>query len=440
MAKQNGANVPVKDPQRYGIAALNVRGFKSLWGETHIETRPLTILAGANSSGKTSVMQPLLLLKQTLEAPYDPGPLLLDGPNVRFTSTKQMFSTASNTSTAEWIEIGLDLSDSRRVTSRYRLGEPSGIRLMETRYDGGVTDCTFRDGMSGSEIMDQLEPRLGPWLRSPSDREQIEFRVARNRCFLVAEAGLTMTFAYADEFIAVIHSIIHVRGLRGNPARTYKTTAVGDAYAGTFENYVASVIHQWQDLGDDRPHDLGRQMDALQLGGAVTAHPIDDTQVELRVARLVGRDRDRAIGDTVSIADVGFGVSQSLPVIVALLAAKPEQLVFIEQPEIHLHPRAQFAMAKVLADAANRGVRVVAETHSSLLLMGVQAAVAEGYLAPELVKLHWFQRDDDGATHVTSADLDADGAFGEWPEDFGLVELEAESRYLDLVEARRLSR
>ncbi|MHB1424491.1 MAG: AAA family ATPase, partial [Gemmataceae bacterium] len=64
------------------ITEIQVGGFKSISDDQMIEIRPLTILAGANSSGKSSMMQPLLLLKQTLEAPYDPGPLLLNGPNV----------------------------------------------------------------------------------------------------------------------------------------------------------------------------------------------------------------------------------------------------------------------------------------------------------------------------------------------------------------------
>lgn len=140
----------------------------------------------------------------------------------------------------------------------------------------------------------------------------------------------------------------------------------------------------------------------------------------------------------VNIADVGIGVSQTLPVSVALLAAKPGQLVYIEQPEIHLHPRAQTAMAQVLADAAMRGVRVVAETHSSLLLLGVQTLVAEGKLPPELVKLHWFKQGDDGATTIRSADLDEGGAFGDWPEDFGDVSLDAQDRFLDAAEKHLL--
>ena len=123
----------------------------------------------------------------------------------------------------------------------------------------------------------------------------------------------------------------------------------------------------------------------------------------------------------VSIADVGLGVSHTLPVLVALQVADEGRLVYIEQPEIHLHPRAQVKLADILANAAKRGVRVVAETHSTLLLTAIQTLVAKGELKPELVKLHWFQRDPKtGVTEVTSTDLDENGAFvqSDWPEDF----------------------
>src|ERR1700734_2966825 len=90
MSKSNGGtgDSPKTPP---AITSLSVSGFKSIVEEQTIEIRPLTLLAGANSSGKSSMMQPLLLLKQTLEAPYDPGPLLLDGPNAKFTSVSQFW-------------------------------------------------------------------------------------------------------------------------------------------------------------------------------------------------------------------------------------------------------------------------------------------------------------------------------------------------------------
>ncbi len=74
------------------LRAITVGGFESIDHEQTIELRPLTILAGANNSGKSSMIQPLLSLKQTLEAPYDPGPLMLNGPNVRFTLVEQFLN------------------------------------------------------------------------------------------------------------------------------------------------------------------------------------------------------------------------------------------------------------------------------------------------------------------------------------------------------------
>jgi predicted ATPase len=94
-------------------------------------------------------------------------------------------------------------------------------------------------------------------------------------------------------------------------------------------------------------------------------------------------------------------------------------------------------MARLLVNAAKRGVRVVAETHSSLILLAVQTLVAQGVINPDLVGLNWFTRSEkDGTTRIQSADLDEAGRFGDWPEDFDDVALKAESGYLSAAEAR----
>lgn len=156
--------------------------------------------------------------------------------------------------------------------------------------------------------------------------------------------------------------------MRGNPERTYKTTAVESEFPGNFEEYIASVVNHWQVTENPRTKALEKALENLGLTWKVTAKRINDTQVALQVGRLTCgiESKDQ---DLVNIADVGFGISQVLPVLVALLAVEPGQLVYLEQPEIHLHPRAQVALAQVLADAANRGVRVVVETHSELFLL-----------------------------------------------------------------------
>jgi hypothetical protein len=265
--------------------------------------------------------------------------------------------------------------------------------------------------------------------------------IERNRSFLElkiinkSKRPFSGETDWSEPFLNAILSLIHVPALRGNPERNYKKTSVGPMFPGTFEIYAASIIHHWQATEDTRLNDLGTALELLGLTWKVSSKKVDDVSVEVMVGRFIHATNGNS-KVLVSIADVGFGISQILPVIVALLTAEPGQLVYIEQPEIHLHPLAQTAMAQILANAANRGVKVVAETHSSLLLLGIQSLVAEGKLSPDKVKLHWFKRrPEDGVTEVSSADLDKAGAFGDWPEDFSSAEMDADTRYIHAAES-----
>ena len=422
-----------------GITKIAVKGFKSIVEECAIDIRPLTILAGTNSSGKSSIMQPLLLLKQTLEAPYDPGPLLIDGPNVQFTEAEQFLSKLTGGKRADCFQIQIEigrpsLSDSLWLT--FRKGK-NQIEIAEMSRDLKlVTDQSFSSHltlypeMSSKEIASLADH--DPLIKNSEKDKNLDV-VKRLWCFLRLESQ------NGNHFYDVTHNFglnilnsIHIPGLRGNPERSYKLTSTGPRYPGTFENYAASIIHKWQETKDKRLKKVADALHTLGLTRKIGTQKISDVGIELQVGRLP-HDRTDEV-DTVNITDVGLGVSQVLPVLVAVIAAEPGRLVYIEQPELHLHPRAQVALAQVLADAAKRGVRVVAETHSSLLLLGVQTLVAEGNLSPELVKLHWFTRREDGVTEVASADLDEAGAYGEWPEDFADVDLTIQSRYLDAVD------
>ena len=418
-----------------GITKIAVSGFKSIAEEREIDIRPLTILAGANNSGKSSIMQPLLLLKQTLEATYDPGALLIDGPNVQFTSADQFLSKLVGKARAGRFQIRIGTREFESVFSTkttFKKGQ-SGFEIAEMTRETLEVDqpldltpesFTLYSGMSSEEI------EQDPTLKDLSEDYDV---VRRSRCFLeLASQDGRKGVSFTLDLVYNVVNSIHLPGLRGNPERTYKLTSTGPQYPGTFENYVASIIHDWQEARDEPLKTLADALYALGLTGRVSTKKLGDTQIELQVGRL-SRDRtDEA--DMVSIADVGFGVSQVLPVLVALIVAEPGRLVYLEQPELHLHPRAQVALAQVLAAAAKRGVRVVAETHSSLLLLAVQTLVAEGDLSPELVKLHWFTRGENGATKIDTADLDEVGAYGDWPEDFDDVDLKVQSRYLNAVD------
>ena len=436
LQRRTNSGLTVRIVKNKGITKVTVNSFKSIAEECTIDIRPLTIIAGANSSGKSSIMQPLLMLKQTLEAPYDPGPLLIEGPNVQFTSAEQFLSKLIGEKGAERFEIKIEIDESNLVKTTFEKGE-SGIEIVEMTRESKdlfpnriIKPITLYPEMLPEEIKSLADQDLIPKGFSV---------VKRSRCFLGLESqdghkSLDMTHDLAFNIV----NSIHLPGLRGNPERTYKLTSTGPWYIGRFENYVASIIHDWQETADERLKTLANALYRLRLTGQVGTEKIGDTSIELRVGRLLHRGAGET--DMVSIADVGFGVSQVLPILVALIVAEPGQLVYLEQPEMHLHPRAQVALAQVLADAAQRGVLVVAETHSSLLLLAVQTLVAEGHLSPALVKLHWFTRNEDGATKVNIADLDEAGAYGDWPEDFDDVDLKAQSHYIKAAQLRLAER
>ena len=464
-----------QDATQQGITEIAVQGFKSLYDEQRIQVRPLTILAGANNSGKSSIMQPLLMMKQTLEvAAYDPGPLHIREPNVHFTSAEQFLSWRRS---GRGVPIHLDgakftvrLSvrddETRReewMKSTFQYREGRGIDIFKV--------CTSRwphfplrpeMELTGDDISEEVrrsvQERIAGMLLTGERVDRIE--TLRKRCFLTIRASSGDMGAWDGRlyspFEHCVALVIHVPALRDNPRAYPKVSSDFQhrlQYEGVFNHYVASIIESWQDAQGIRIKEpteapaiafiqrecsrrlkgLGRALEMLGLTWTVEARRLNDVEIELRAARLP-KGQEGGAYDLVNVADMGVGVSQVLPAVVALLTAVKGQLVYLEHPERDLHPRAQVALAKLLADAAMRGVRVVVETHSSLLLLGVQTLVAEGKLPPDRVALHWFKRGDDGATTVTSADLDEAGAFGDWPEDFADVDLKSQSRYLDAAE------
>ena len=428
-----------------GITALSVSGYKSLSRRQRLEIRPLTILAGANSSGKSSVMQPILLLKQTREASYDPGPLLLNGTNVRFTTADQLLSRTAANTYADELHIGLETAPYGSVELVFKRPPRKSLDLDRMIFQEETKSIVLQQNMSKEEISEVVPEPLRHWetIQLQRGRRKVQWVLRRERCFFTVRLSVP-GFPIGPPFPSYpfgipdvsehIQKIIHLPALRGNPERTYPTTAVGTKFPGTFQEYTASIVALWQTTNDRRLRRLQRALEKLGLTWTVSVQTLDETQVELQVGRLPHRSRAQKDGQ-VNVADVGYGVSQVLPVLVALFAASPGQLVYIEQPEIHLHPRAQTALAEVLADAAKRGVRVVVETHSDLLLLGLQTLVAEGNFAPELIKLHWFSRRKDGSTQIESADLDESGAFGEWPVDFGDVRQRVENQFLTAAES-----
>jgi len=410
------------------LSKVIVEGFKSFCVRKEVALKPLTLLAGSNSSGKSSLMQPLLLLKQTFQDTSDPGPLRIDGPHVVFSRAEQMIWHAPGEEKRPSFNVGLELSLKGKISGVeiffQRRKKPRGLPSLQVTkciWSGGPNEAPIEvtPSLSEDEIREHFSKEITNFrdiltkLREQSqssaqdnDFPPLTWEVTRQRSFLIIKGHSTMfgpvsvSFpGLATEMDHYLRRIIHIPGLRGNPQRTYPVRSVGEEYPGFFHEYVASIIAKWQRQGGEKITDLNQALADMKLTWKVRSYQRNDAEVEIQVGRTEQPLRGGA-KDLVNIADVGFGLSQSLPIIVALLVAERDQLLYLEQPEIHLHPDAQVALTNLIVDAVKRGVQVVVETHSQLILLGIQRAIAQQHLNSEDVLLHWFSRDSQGRTQI----------------------------------------
>lgn len=426
------------------ITSISVSGFKAIDEEQSIKFTPLTILSGCNSGGKSSFFQPLLLIKQTLESPFDPGAILINGAHVKFNDISQMLSDTTEHGRTSSFYIRAQNDDNLDIKIVFKKSRNIGFKI-DYIY---VISEHFPDGFKvkeGSINVNDLPDDLVEFTKVFN--EDFKWVVKRNKCFL--EISAQRSSKSKSSFSAGIKpcipieilakNIIHLPGLRGNPERTYEKSSIGSQFPGTFDKYTASVIDSWKNTkkGKLNIQKLEEYLHDLGLTNKIDTKKIDDANVEIRVSRMPIETKSHKKSDFVSIADVGLGVSQALPVLTSLLAAKKDQLVYLEQPEIHLHPKAQCQLVKPLIDASKRGVIVIIETHSSLLLRSIQTAVAKNEVNSNDVSLHWFSRNPDtGSTSIKSVIVDEFGAFGDWPENFDEVAMNVEQSYLDAVEMK----
>lgn len=414
----------------HSIGGLSVENYKSFYERASIAIGQVTVLSGANSSGKSSIMEPLLLLKQTLDAATDPGPLELDGPNVSFTSFMgQMVSRGGS----DVIHIGVSSTSGFSVNVEYMKPRGRPVRIRKQTVVDGDNVVVLTEQMSHTRLSQALPEQVQMIAKTaPRTIGKLRFKVKRNRCFL--DAALEGTrfslplypFGGFDgsPLLEEIRGLLHVPASRYNLDRLRFASGEITSFAGEFDDYTASILYYWQ---TSRSPKLQGVIEDLRLLGVARRLSVKaKSDVELALSIAVTDDSK----PTTDIEDVGFGVSQILPVIVALQAAADGRIVYVEEPESHLHPRAQHALALVIAKAAKRGARIILETHSPLLILGLQEAVATDQIESSQTQLHWFSLDSQGHSHIRSGHITPEGALEDWPADFSDASMEAQRRYL----------
>lgn len=353
------------------IKSLSVFNFKC-FKEQSFALRPLNLLTGQNGMGKSSVIQSLLLLRQSDLAGMLHTGLLLNGELVRLGNAQSVL---------------------------YEGAAEEVIRVQLQGSDGTRWSWTFDARRREADVLPLLDPP-----EPSSNPAFVSFFDAGGMHYLAAERiGPREAHVLSD---------YHTEQLRD--IQSDGRYAV--AYLAAHQDDPVAIL---RDAPSSRLLDqVTAWMSEISPGIRLTTEKFSAVN---RVSLGVSFSSGRATSGNLRPTSVGFGVSYTLPVLVALLSARPGDLVLIENPEAHLHPRGQMAMGELLSRAAAAGVQVIAETHSDHVLNGARLCVKQAVLQPDQVGLFYFVRgdEDDRIIHrVVSPAIDRDGRIDQWPEGF----------------------
>lgn len=341
----------------------------------------LTLLSGSNASGKSSVLQALVLLHQTMREHEWSTRLMLNGNAIRLGTVTDVvdkvhgrrnceIGVEDGSPTYHWVFTGersdMSMAVERMILSTVSYDRPKSLRyLLPLDFDG--------DAMS-------LANRL------------------KGITYITAErVGPREVYALEDRQIATVVG----------PAGEH---AVSILHWGRDEETISGLV--LKGLPPTRLRQVEERMRIFFPGcGLVVQQVPQANAVTLGLRTSADTSFHRPIHE-------GFGLTQVFPIVVAALSAAKEDILLIENPEVHLHPAGQSLMGQFLAEVAQAGIQVVLETHSDHVLNGIRRFVKGEQINPEQVAIHFFRPRTDEAAQVISPQLDASGNIDAWPEGF----------------------
>ena len=364
------------------LTRLDLRFFKC-FERLQLPLAPLTLLTGLNASGKSSVLQALVLLHQTMREHEWTTRLSLNGAGVRLGAMPDVVDEVFGRRSFE-----VELTDDEKMY---------GWTFEGDRRDMSMAVQRVSVGGRAVEAPESLRYLLPPDAQSEAPASTLARRL-RGLTYVTAErVGPQEAYALEDP-----HDV-DVVGPRGE--------------------HAVSVLH-W---GRDEPVLAG-----LALPGAPASR---FRQVEQRMRTLFSgctldlQQAPRANAVTLGLrtsddtgfhlpAHTGFGITQCLPIVIAALSASEDDILLVENPESHLHPAGQAVMGQFMADVARAGIQVIVETHSDHVLSGVRRAVKTGRLGADRVVIHFFRRRTEDQPQVVSPAMDDSGNIDSWPDGF----------------------
>ena len=240
------------------LTAISIEGYKSIGDEVKIKIAPLTVLAGVNSSGKSSFFQPLLLLKQTAEAAFDTQGILLNGSNIKIHDGGSIFTASGKNPKKENVKIGFYFSEGKHFKNYYGETPDSSFDILKSEVNlDSKPICLLPNSKEGTLKKLYTDEHSRYMLKMFLNKEGATLTIDKNHGFFETSINIfskvskrtpsKITGGRHLHYVQIAQSFLnflHIPGIRGNPERNYKLTATKGRYAGRFEDYTASNIYQ----------------------------------------------------------------------------------------------------------------------------------------------------------------------------------------------------
>lgn len=403
------------------FTTLHLTNFKA-WRDTgELKLKPVTMLLGTNSSGKSTLIQSLLLLKQTVQSPDRTVHLNLGGDEVNDLFNFGSFDDVLNQAAEA----------PRQFSVAFDFKRDGSARISE-----GSFECSYGKTSSGSVAVQTMVLRTGESEFRVVRRDKGAFSVfvddetqprvkgrnyAPERSIALsadAIAALDKEGQLAEDLSLAIRreleGINYLGPLRRKPERDYpwnktKPGEVGSDGRAAIDALLASALLKGEgqnEVVEGVSKWLARMKVAQKL-------EVRQQGRSSRYELVIHRD-----GVACNLRDVGIGVSQVLPVLVLAYFAPAGSTIILEEPEIHLHPLAQSVLAELFVEVSRqRKVQFIVETHSEHLFRRLQTLVAGRKVANDAVSMYFVERKGKSA-HLRELLLDEYGRVKDWPKDF----------------------
>jgi len=427
---------------------LSLENFKSIRRLEQLEGRPITLLLGPNNAGKTSVLQALLLLKGSLA--YPEAVLSFRNDLVDLGSFQ---NTVTQGHEEEGIAITLGESDAWHLRLRVDTREGTlQIRECEIENARGLHFAYTRSPFSKEPKMEYIAERRpgrgqlkeeGEWLEGP-EALRVRWRSFLPEVFSVHRPISPRTGEATSRWF--LESLQYIGPLRVYPERSYPVQPPPMPDVGIDGRWAPHLLREAKEKQlQDLRHWLGPER--FRLVRDLRARDVEGLNfvVEVNVQGQWGSGHFDLINGTfvpaneqwVNLRDVGFGMSQLLPIVVESILVPGKSryipLLLLEQPEIHLHPKAQADLGTFIAEMTRRGRRYLIETHSEYLVMRLATEVRRGNLSPDDIAIYFLSLDEQGHTQFQRIALEQDGRLPppeKWPDGFFDTDIEEADAFL----------